>query len=182
MWQGAVESDLFAISHEAGLRELENAFRRCEERAGRPATNLEVCEELGITLAEFYRLLERYRGLSLGRFEEIASADAEDGGGLVKYVPHAHDDEIYYLYSKSELRDALSRAFDALPKNEQLVVSLLYHHRLKTAEIAGIVGFSEARVAQIHTTAMLRMRPKLLALDPGRSPQPLASAHAAPAV
>lgn len=182
MWQGAVESDLFANSYEAGVRELENAFRQCEERARRPATNLEVCEELGITLAEFYRLLERYRGLSLGRFEEIDPAEAENGSGLVKYVPHANDGEIYYLFSKSELREALSRAFDALPKNEQLVVSLRYHHRLKTAEIAGVVGFSETRVVQIHTTAMLRMRPKLLAAASRCEALPQPPAHAVPAV
>ncbi len=163
MDQGAVESDLFATSYEAGVRELENAFRDCEERTGRPATNLEVCEELGISLNELYRLLERYRGLSLGRFEEIGSGDAGEGGGLIRYVPNGHDHGAYFFCSKCELRAALSRAFDALPKNEQLVVSLLYHHRLTTAEIAGVVGFPEARVAQIHTTAMLRMRPKLLA-------------------
>jgi hypothetical protein len=52
---------------------------------------------------------------------------------------------------------------------------------MKLAEISGMVGFSEARVAQIHTTAILRIRPKLLELR-AKDPQVvLSSTHATPA-
>jgi RNA polymerase sigma factor for flagellar operon FliA len=181
MWQGVPDFDLSSVVYEAGARELENAYRECEASLGRPATNLEVCEQLGVTLQELYELLERYRGLSLGRFEEIVTLEPQEDGGLMKYMPYTHDKEIFYVYSKSELRSSLAKAVEALPKNEQLVVSLLYHHKMKLAEIAGMVGFSEARVAQIHTTAMLRIRPKLLELR-AKDPQTvLSSTHATPA-
>lgn len=164
MEQGEFSSDDLLAGRCAGVRALENAFRDCEARLGRPATNVDVCEELGITLEDLYEHLERYRGLNLGRFDEIGSQAPDETSLSVRYVPFPRDEEISYIYPASEFRRGLTDAVNALPKNEQLVVYLRYRQKLSWAEIAASFGLSESRVAQIHTTAMLRIRPKLLDL------------------
>ena len=142
---------------------LERAFKTCEERAQRPATNLDVCEELGISLRELYALLDRFRGIGLGYVDDyVAPAGKGDNGPLVKYLPNPEQTEIFCICTRSEFRVAMIQAIDALPKNEKLVVSLYHNEDLTMQEIAQIFGISEIRVAQIHTTAMLRVRGRLI--------------------
>jgi len=182
MTEDAVTADVFAATYEGGVRALEKAFRDCEIRLGRPATNVEVCEELGITLRDLYEQLERYRRLNIGNVQEVQSQTGSGSERLVKYVPFTElDEEISYLFGQAEFRDSLNHAVNALPKNEQLVVCLHYRQRLTLVEIAAKIGISESRVAQIHTTAMLRMRPKLLEIPMRRVRPGLFSAQTAPA-
>ena len=174
----AVGSNFQSPTRDAGVRALESAFIDCESRNGRPATSLEICEELGIPLQTLFGLLEGCRELNLGKIEEIQPQEGEGRKDLVKYMPYGQDESIFYVYARSEFRRSLTRAVEALPKNEQLVFLLRYRQRLSMADIAGIVGFSETRVAQIHTTAMLRIRPKLLGLEACSPGAAVSSAHA----
>ncbi len=148
------------------LRTLERAFNDCEIRLGRPATNLDICNELGLNLREFYTLLDSNRGIGLGRVSDCA-ADNGNGYGeaLVRYFPDPADEESFCTCSKAAFGSAMARALEGLPKNEKLVVSLRHNEDLTMQEIAQIFGISELRVAQIHTTAVLRIRAKLQSLE-----------------
>lgn len=152
--------------HGGELSLLEKAFRECEHRQGRPATNLEVCNELGVSLKEFYSLLDGQKGVSLGRVDDCEGNESPFSvEPLLKYVPDPANEEYFYLYPRDRFQDAMTRALDALPRNEKLVVSLHHNEDMTMRDIAEIFGISEARIAQIHTTAVLRVRGKLLALE-----------------
>ena len=180
MTKDKLNSDLLLMDRH-GIRILENAYRHCEIRLGRPPTNIEVCKELGITLQDLYGELERYRSLTLGKSEEIAGQEAGRADVLIRYAPFAPDDADCHLYAQADFRSTLNLAVNALPKNEQLVLFLRYRQKLSVAEIAERLGFSEARVAQIHTMAMLRVRPKLLAVQAREPQSALLSTETAPA-
>lgn len=180
MTEGALDPDL-SLMNRHGIRILENAFRSCEIKLGRPATNIEVCEKLGITLQDLYGELERYRGLKLGRFEEIEVQEAGGADVQIRYAPFAPDDEDCLVCAQADFCSTLNIAVNALPKNEQLVLFMRYRQKLSLAEIAARLGFSEARVAQIHTTAMLRIRPKLLEVRAREPQSALSSTETAPA-
>ena len=151
---------------ETERRALEVAFRDCESRMGRPATILEVCGALGLGLKELYDLLDQHRGIGLGCMDEFDSAAGETAQEhMVKYVPDPAYRDCFAVYSRSGFRVAMARALEALPRNEKLVVSLHHNEDMTMKEIAEIFGISEIRVAQIHTTAMLRIRGKLLSQE-----------------
>ena len=57
-----------------------------------------------------------------------------------------------------ELQDSLAKAIDKLPEKERLVVSLYYYDELTLKEISLILKLSEARISQLHTKAVFRMR------------------------
>ena len=57
-----------------------------------------------------------------------------------------------------ELKDTLARAIDRLPEKERTVVSLYYYEELTLKEISLILHLSEARISQLHTKAIFRMR------------------------
>ncbi len=144
------------------LKLLERTYIECEARLGRPATNLEVCEELGMSLGDLYSLLDSCRGVGLGRVDSNAFAETSDTSEhVVKYFPDPSIEEAFSVCSESAFHTAITHAIEALPRNEKLVLSLCHEEDLSLEEVAGIFGVSEARVAQIHTIAMLRIRGKL---------------------
>jgi RNA polymerase sigma factor FliA len=143
-------------------KDLEKVYRELEQRLGRPASDKEVCDEMGITLDEFYDLVDQIKGLTLGSFQEMGSQDEDKNSEpLIRYVPDAPQMDPFFLFNKSEVRNILSWAIDALPKKERLVVSLYYYDELTMKEIGKVLGVNESRVSQLHTKAMLRLRTKL---------------------
>jgi RNA polymerase sigma factor for flagellar operon FliA len=143
-------------------KDLEKVHKELEQRFGRPATDKEVCDELGISLEEFFELVDQIKGLNLGSFHEMASQeDDRSSEPLIKYIPDAPQLDPFFVFHKSEIRDLLTGAIDALPKKERLVVSLYYYDELTMKEIGKVLGVNESRVSQLHTKAMLRLRNKL---------------------
>jgi RNA polymerase sigma factor for flagellar operon FliA len=143
-------------------KDLERVYKDLEQRHGRPATDKEVCDEMEITLEEFYELVDQIKGLTLGSFQEMTPQDEDKNSEpLVKYIPDAPQMDPFFHFHKSEVRNILSWAIEALPKKERLVVSLYYYDELTMKEIGKVLGVNESRVSQLHTKAMLRLRTKL---------------------
>lgn len=143
-------------------KDLERVYRELEQRFGRPATDKEVCDEMEISLEEFYELVDQIKGLNLGSFQELASQEEDKNAEpLVKYIPDAPQLDPFFVFHKSEIQKILATAIDTLPKKERLVVSLYYFDELTMKEIGKVLGVNESRVSQLHTKAMLRLRTKL---------------------
>ncbi len=143
-------------------KDLEKVYSSLEQKLGRPAIDKEVCDEMKITLEEFYELVDQIKGLTLGSFQDVRSQeDDRSNEPLVKYIPDVSQPDPFFLFDKSEVRNILGTAVDALPKKERLVVSLYYYDELTMKEIGKVLGVNESRVSQLHTKAMLRLRAKL---------------------
>ena len=102
-------------------------------------------------------------GDGCGNVSGVLRYNATSSEPIVKYFPDPGTDKACTMYSESGFQAAMTQAIEALPKNEKLVLSLCHEEDLSLGEVARIFGVSEARVAQIHTIAMLRIRGKLQA-------------------
>jgi RNA polymerase sigma factor for flagellar operon FliA len=61
----------------------------------------------------------------------------------------------------SEARDVVAGAIDRLPEKERLVVTLYYYEELTMKEIGSVLNYTESRISQLHTKALLRLKSKL---------------------
>ena len=59
---------------------------------------------------------------------------------------------------KRERQQMLAKAIERLPERERQVVALYYHEELTMKEISMVLSISEARVCQLHTKAIFRLR------------------------
>ncbi len=143
---------------------LEKTYLELEQELGRPAEDDEVAKALGLTLEEFYRLLEETKTVS---FVDIDS--------IKRKIPDLNEEDIFDLIEDPdqpdpfedcellELRDLLAESIDELPEKEKLVVSLYYYEGLTMREIGEILGYTESRISQLHSKALTRLRAKLKA-------------------
>ena len=148
-------------------KDLEKVYRVLGQRLGRPATDEEVCLELGEDIEDFHALVDQLHGLTIGSFEDIGD-NREDGSGesFINYYPDDGENDPYEQFERGELGKMLGGVIDSLPERERLVLSLYYYEEFTMKEIGAMLGVNESRVSQIRTKAMLRLRSKMKKISP----------------
>lgn len=145
-------------------KELETVVAELEAKLGRPATDLEVCEALGVELEEYHELLSEIKGVTLASLDEVWSGDPEQEGKLRfgQMIEDTLSEDPGARVEDVEVKRVLAEAIDQLPERERLVISLYYYEGLTLKEIGEVLGVSESRISQIHTKAIVRLRARLL--------------------
>ena len=139
-------------------KELEKVYWEIENQVGHSASDKEVADRLGITLDEFYKLINDISVSSIVSLEEFLEQNYEVGVD----IPHLNKDDRPENYIElSELKEILGDAINRLPEKEKTVISLYYFEELTLKEISAIMKVSESRISQLHTKAILRLRGKL---------------------
>jgi RNA polymerase sigma factor for flagellar operon FliA len=153
------------IDEESERLALERSYRSLDQKLGRPAGDTEICDEMKISLDEFHQMLDRMKGLNIGVFQKMAPDDDdpadENNEPRIRYIPDASGTDSSLIFRPSEIRETLTRAIEALPEIERLIVSLYYYDELALKEIEAVLGINAACISQLHTRAVLRLRSKL---------------------
>lgn len=138
-------------------KELDGAYRRIEERTGRPATDEQVAEELGISVDELDELQNETK------VSNIISLDEYMEQGEVKVEPRADKDYMQpeKVVEKSELKRLLLEVLETLTDKEKKVITLYYYEELTLKEISRVLEVSESRVSQLHSKALIKMKQRL---------------------
>lgn len=136
-------------------KQLRSAYVRLESELGRPATEEEIAQELGITQEKLDKLLT-----NIGRASLLSLDDLRIGSDQQRLVDTIQTDDPSPLESVAvrERQRALAFAVDRLPDRERKVVSLYYHDGLTFKEIGSVLTVSESRAYQLHAQAVTRLR------------------------
>ncbi len=140
-------------------REIESAVHRLEQRLGRAPHELEIANEMGLSLGDYQEMLGKVRGTQLIYLEDM-SGDEGDQDFLDRHVIDSGSDPLSLLQD-DRMRHALVDAIKKLPDREQLVMSLYYEEDMNLKEIAAVLGVTESRVCQLHSQSIARLRVKL---------------------
>jgi RNA polymerase sigma factor for flagellar operon FliA len=151
-------------------RQLEQAHQRLRARFGRPATETELAMELGLELKELQHLLGDLRGLDLGSLHDEFTESGHERD-ILAVSTQALQQEPYTRCLEGELRELLSRAVGELQPRERQVLSLYYFEELTMKEVGAVLGVGEARVSQIHSAALVRLRARMRSLLEPSPPQ-----------
>lgn len=139
-------------------KELEKVYAEIENELGHSATDQEVAQKLGLSMDDFYRLLNDVNVSSMMSLEEFMEQNYERG---LEIVSDNSDDKPEASLEFGELKDILAESINKLPEKEKSVISFYYFEELTLKEISAIMNVTESRISQLHTKALLRMRGKL---------------------
>ncbi|MBQ7477794.1 MAG: FliA/WhiG family RNA polymerase sigma factor [Selenomonadaceae bacterium] len=140
--------DWVPVTMRQKIRRYEQAVYDLENELGRPAKDEELAERLNISLGELSDLVAQLNSSTVVPLEEYLRTDGSES-------PEMSPVESIEL---RELQDTLAQAIDRLPEKEKLVISLYYYEDLTLREISLIMHLTEARISQMHTKAVFRLR------------------------
>ncbi len=136
-------------------REVSEAINRVESREGREAKDEEVAAELGVSLEEYYHILQDTNSTQLLSIDEPDHDELSEDRMVSSIKTPVKE------LSDLSFQEQLSREIENLPEKEKLVMALYYDEELNLKEIGEVLGVSESRVSQIHSQAIKRLRSRL---------------------
>ncbi len=139
-------------------KKLETAMNDLETRFGRPASNKELSEELGLSISELEDLINQTQVANLVSLDEYLEQGSEvkiESANITRF------EQPERIVERQELKNILAQAIDSLTENEQKVIAFYYFEELTLKEISRILEVSESRVSQLHTKALRKMRERM---------------------
>lgn len=143
------------------ITDLEKTYADLEKKHGRPAMDEEVAKELGIELEAFYKLLDETKSVTFMDIELLRQKTTEVVETGVAESFELDDRDPFMALNLSQLKEFIAAAISELPEKEKLTVALYYQEELTMKEIGQVLGYTESRISQMHSKAMLRLRSKL---------------------
>jgi len=163
MIDGLRSMDWVPVSVRQKSKELERTYTKLEGELGRAATDMEVAQELGISINELATLLREVAANTIISLDDFIPGD--DGDDKKKRIVDLLEDhnagDALELLELSEVKELLAKTISRLPEKEKRVVYLYYYEGLTLKEIGMVLSLSESRISQLHTKAILRLRGSL---------------------
>jgi len=165
--RGAIFDELRSIdwvprSVRQKTKEIEEAIVETEAKLGRPATDQEIAETLGLSEDEFAKTMLKISSTSVLSLNDIWYAADETEhmtiGDSIESPTSLNPDSII---ERDEIRRVVVQAIQDLPDKEKKVLVLYYYEELTLKEIGKVLEVTESRISQLHTKAILRLRAKL---------------------
>lgn len=137
-------------------RQLKKVTQKLESIFGRPPTETELAEELGMDESKFYDFLREANASTLFSLsKEFAGADGQEdfheGGGI---ADQKSPDPVLQAQAR-DLKEFIRQGFS---REEQMIVTLYHFEGMTMKEIGKTLGISESRVCQIHSSVFARLR------------------------
>ncbi|MDR1394803.1 MAG: FliA/WhiG family RNA polymerase sigma factor [Deltaproteobacteria bacterium] len=141
--------------------ELERLWRRLELELGRPPSDEESAEAMGLNIVDYLKLIDEVymvNMLDLEAFKLDLPGQSREQADLYTILADDSALDALTVLGQEEVRQVLAGGIDTLPEKEKLVVTLYYHEELTMKEIGQVMGFTESRISQLHTKSIIRLR------------------------
>lgn len=142
--------DWMPVTARSRVRKYSDVMTRLTNKLGRAPTDDEIQQDMNLNDKEFRVLQGQLAMATMVPIDEMVSDTLE----AASPSPSAK-------LEAEELRATLAKAIDKLPEKERVVVSLYYYDELTLKEIAQILHLTEARISQLHSKAVFRLRGSL---------------------
>ncbi len=138
---------------------LERAHAQLESRLNRTPTDRETANHMGLTIKEFYNLLNQVQPVNVLSIDEADAFNSVDRKSFLNLL-HGESDPFFHLNVKS-VRTEIKKTIAELPERQRIVLSLYYYEGFNLRKIGAILGVTESRVSQLHAQAIQRLKVKL---------------------
>ena len=139
-------------------KKLTQVYIDLENKLGRNPSDEELREELDLDKKEFRKLLNKVNIPDNVSLDKIIFPNKDGKLTIKDLIPASDSEKPENLFQYNRMKEILGQAIDKLPKKEKIVVSLYYYDDLTLTEIGEVMDLTTARISQLHTKAIFRLR------------------------
>jgi len=136
---------------------IEAAISTLKKQLGRAPEETEIAQHMGISLADYHKMLDEARCVSLISTEDLPP-DYLEKFSRNDVLEKINESNPLNMLVDMEFRDKLRQAIDQLPSKEKLVLSLYYFEEMTMKEAGRVMELTESRICQLHAQAVMRLR------------------------
>lgn len=148
------KSDALSQELRTASRRVEQTIHRLEQKLSRAPLEEEIARAMDMEVANYRSLLDQLAS------QKVLSTDDDNNGESIPVVDSTLVDPEQSV-ERAQLKAILQNAIELLPLREQQVMALHYDHDLSFREVGEVMDLTAARVCQIHSLAVLRLRAHL---------------------
>ncbi|MCC5909823.1 MAG: FliA/WhiG family RNA polymerase sigma factor [Clostridiaceae bacterium] len=134
-------------------KKIEETYIKLENTSGKNASDMEVAQELNISIKELHNTLQQ-----INSFHVISLEEKLYENNLVYTLKEETQNLPEDIICDQEVYKTLQCTIDRLPEREKKVISLYYYNELTYKEIGKVLEISESRVSQLHSKAIARLK------------------------
>ncbi len=138
---------------------VEQARQLIEMETGRPATEDEVTQRLGINREEFDKI--KRDASAVCTISITRKAASSDGGRELREIDVVKEDGPGNPLREVQRRDLRDLITKGLSRAERLIVVLYYYEGMTMKEIGTTLDLSESRVSQMHSSIVARLKSQM---------------------
>ncbi|CAB3393390.1 sigma-70 family RNA polymerase sigma factor [Kyrpidia spormannii] len=142
------------------VKKVQEAYERLFSK-GQSGSDEEVCQELGVDRGTFIGWLEEFERFHPISLDHVIHTEDGESFRIADAIPDPEGVDPAQTVSRQAIRQLLAEAIASLPEREQYVLSLHYIEGLSFREVAAVLGVTPARVSQLHSKTLLRLRSRL---------------------
>jgi RNA polymerase sigma factor for flagellar operon FliA len=135
---------------------LEATRKQLEVALGRPPSEIEMAERLGVSTEEFERLATDANAVGLVSLNK--KWYETDGYKDVREIDILEDKKGEDPTVRMQKKDLMRLVTKGLNRNERLIIILYYYEEMTMKEIGLTLDLSESRVSQMHSSIIMRLK------------------------
>ena len=143
---------------------LEEARKALEAQHGRPPTDQELAERLGLPMEEYEKMAADANAVGLISLNK--KWYETDSYKDVREIDILEDKKGEDPTRRLQRKDLMRMGTRGLNRNERLIIILYYYEELTMKEIGATLDLSESRVSQMHSSIIQRLQSQLSARRP----------------
>ena len=144
---------------------LDRTLVKLEAELGRSPTDQELADRMGLSsLEEFYNLVTQVRPVSMLSINDSTTFSSRDEKTILNLLESCKINNPLMRLNEKSVQEVVTRAIEALPERQRIVLSLYYYEDLNLREIGKVLRVTESRISQLHAQAIVRLRSKLVSI------------------
>ena len=138
---------------------VERVRKEIEMRCGRPATDTEIQERLGVGKDEFEKISRDSKPVGIVSLnKKWTDPDAANETREIDVAQPDGEGDPFRNLQRQDLQTLLTKG---LTRSERLIVILYYYEELTMKEIGLTLDLSESRVSQMHSSILARLKSQM---------------------
>lgn len=139
------------------LNRYNTAIELLQKKNLKDPSNIEIAEELGITIGEVGEIENFINYISVVSLEDLIFSE-DDDMSLMGTIEDKKSPNPENALEEQEKIEYLTKALEMLNEKDKTVLSLYYYEGMTLKEIGKVLGVSESRVCQLHSRAIIHLR------------------------